>query len=72
MLAVRLGDRWSDCVVIPRATLHQEREANDLGTVIKDKNVILYLSFGTEDVICSKQNLQRYRNNFGRWPSISH
>lgn len=71
VLVVRHNERWADFVVIARSDLYDLRVNHELGSV-QDGDVIFSLSFSPDDVLCKGQSLQRYRNQWGRWPAIKH
>lgn len=71
VLVVRSQERWAEFIVISRKELYVLRVNHDLGSV-QDGDVIFSLSFSTDDVLCKGQSLQPYRNQWARWPRISH
>lgn len=68
VLALRAGDRW-EFVIIPRATLRRLHRRAGIGSVAGE-HVILNCRFTATEVLCSEADLQRYRNNWRRWPLI--
>jgi hypothetical protein len=71
IFAIRLGDRWTDFVVIDREDLANLHEAVGLGYEnAKAGELQLYLSFGPTSLICSDLSLQQYRNAWSRLPSV--
>ena len=37
-----------------------------------DGDVVIHLAFSESDVLCKKQSVQSYRNQWSKWPSIDH
>ncbi len=78
VFVVRIADRWREFVVISRQKLFELRELNNIGTMTIDKktgkkiSLTFTLAFKPNDVICSKQSLQQYRNCWDAWPIIDH
>jgi hypothetical protein len=66
VIALRKGDQW-EFLIIPRDPLWDEHRDNAIGSVIRG-NMILTLRFRAQDVLCSGQDFQRYRNNWQLWP----
>jgi hypothetical protein len=66
VFALRKEYQW-EFLAIPRDTLWEEHRDQGIGSVIRG-NVILTLRFRAQDVICSGQDFQRYRNNWQPWP----
>jgi len=77
VFAVRFETQWADFVIISRTELSRLHVTQGLGTLsgpkggTKDK-VVLTFSFRSNEVVCSKVNIQQYRNNWSPWPVVSH
>jgi hypothetical protein len=69
VFVVRHEGSWKDFLVISRDQLLEERTNNKIGTPSKGM-LSLYFSFTSKEVICSKQSLEKYRNNWSKWPEI--
>ncbi len=67
VFAVRLGERWSDFLIIPRAQLHRMSAAETGYLNSRAGELQLYFSFSPDEVTCSGQSWQRYRN---AWQTI--
>ncbi|HRI64733.1 MAG TPA: hypothetical protein PK156_10840 [Polyangium sp.] len=77
VFVARIADRWSEFVVIPRQELYSLRELKKVGSLTPSQktgkqNLVVTLAFKPDDVICSKQSLQQYRNCWDAWPIIDH
>jgi hypothetical protein len=71
LFANRLNDQWSDFVVISRADLRERNESGGMGYVHpRARELQLYLSFSPDALACSGQDLQPYRNAWGRLPVL--
>jgi hypothetical protein len=68
VLALRTGAQW-EFVPIPRNDLYQGVRNRGWGSRAGD-NVILTLRCHRDELLCSGSSLQRYRNNWERWPLI--
>jgi hypothetical protein len=67
VFAIRLGERWSDFVIVAR---HELVAASGLGLGYVNKRageLQLYLSFSPDGLRCSDQDWSRYRN---AWASL--
>ncbi len=71
VFVVRHDGSWKDFLVVSRDQLLEERANNKIGTPSKGM-LSLYFSFTSKEVICSKTSLEKYRNNWSRWPEIIH
>jgi hypothetical protein len=77
VFVVRVEDRWREFVIIPRQALYDLRELNNIGSLTKDsktgkQSLVVTMAFKPNDVTCSKQSLQQYRNRWDDWPIIDH
>jgi hypothetical protein len=71
LFAIRLDDRWIDFVVISRTALRQHHEEEGMGYVHpRNRELQLYLSFSQDGLVCSGQDLQRYRNAWATLPVL--
>jgi hypothetical protein len=71
VFALHSDERWSDFLVIPRATLWRLRNRHGLGNA-KKNDLFIRFSFSTHDVLCKGINFQRFRNNWTAWPVLQH
>lgn len=71
LLAVRYRESWRDFVVITRAELSEIHGMHGIGRDVGG-SVLFVLVFSEGDVLCVKQSLQAYRNNWSKWPAIDH
>ena len=71
IFTIRLDEQWKDKVIIRREVLLQLYEDFHMGTVVGD-NLMLYLTFETDKVKCSKIDMTTFLNNFADFPIISH
>jgi len=70
VLLARVEGKWSDLVIISSAEL---RDHLDLRTKEnKSKNVGITLAFVGKQVLCSKADFSRFRNDFTYFPRIEH
>jgi hypothetical protein len=74
VFAMRVRERWADFLVISRARLDTLR-VNDVGTeYVNEADNTSYLrlafSFGKDDVTCSGQSFQRYRDAWTSLPPL--
>lgn len=54
---------WAEFIVIPRKKLYDLRETKEnFGSPNGQGNLKLYMAFSENDLICSRQSLQGYRN----------
>lgn len=77
VFVVRVSEQWREFILIPRQELYDMREVNRIGTLTKDaktgkQHLVITLAFSPNDVACSKQSLQQYRNCWNDWPVINH
>jgi hypothetical protein len=71
IFAIRLDDRWADFLLITRLQLKELNEEAGVGYVNERAGELqLYLSFGPGTVVCSGQDLQRYRNAWHLLPVV--
>jgi hypothetical protein len=71
VFAIHCDGAWNDFLVIPRKDLMGLHEDQGVGRTDREK-LFLRISFSANDVLCSKYNLQAYRNNWDSWPIIRH
>ena len=71
VLAVRHKHRWSDFVLVPRATLYDLHVNQGVGTR-GAKSVVLRLGMTPNAVTCNRVDLSIYRGDWSRWPPIAH
>lgn len=71
VFAVRLDERWTDFVLVDRATLYELHEVHGLGSVVRE-HLLLEMTFSAGALRCQAQSLQRFRNDWSRWPTIAH
>ena len=77
IFVTRVDDCWKDFVIIPRRDLDVLRQQRQIGTLSTHKttgqlSLMLTFAFKPNDVTCSKQSLQQYRNSWAFWPVIDH
>jgi len=71
VLVVRHQERWTEFLVIGREDLYELHAMHNLGSEQED-SVVFSISFAADDVLCKKQSLKSYRNQWSRWPIIRH
>jgi hypothetical protein len=69
---VRKRNKWSDMLIIPRTTLYELWQENQVGTVSQDQNLLIYFSFKEQKVTCSKTDFTSFVDNFEDFPIIEH
>jgi hypothetical protein len=68
---IRLGDRWTDFMVIGRAVLALLSRFKGVGYEnLRAEELQLYFSFSPESVLCSDHDMQPYRNAWGLLPVL--
>jgi hypothetical protein len=71
IFAIRLGEQWSDFMILPRVDLHLQSRDLEVGYVNRAAGELqLYLSFSPQTVQCSGQDWQRYRNAWANLPAF--
>jgi hypothetical protein len=68
VFALRIESGW-EFVIIPRAKLDLERTTHGLGTTVEG-SLILTFRYREDQVLCSGQDFQVYRDNWAEWPVI--
>ena len=69
---VRRDYKWVKTLIIRRDTLNNLYELSAIGSTIKDKTLMLYISFQVNDVKCSDVDFSQFVDNFSEFPDISH
>jgi hypothetical protein len=69
---VRKQNKWSDILVIPRETLLDLYRKHQIGTLVQDDTLMLYMSFKDGKIICSKVDFTPFLDNFEDFPFIEH
>jgi hypothetical protein len=63
--------QWSDLLVIPREELADLFSENQIGSLANGQ-LIIYINFQDEKIMCSKVDLKQFHNNFEDFPIINH
>lgn len=71
VFAVRHANRWSDFVLVPRATLYDLHMNQSVGTR-GGQSVVLRLGMSSRGVTCNGIDLSTHRADWSRWPPIAH
>jgi hypothetical protein len=66
LFSLRRNSAW-EFMAIPQQELYREYLNYQIGSPTGE-NLVLYFAFKAEEVMCGNRNLQRYRNNWARWP----
>lgn len=71
VFANRLNYKWMSFLVVSREDLYDLYNIHEIGTV-HENTLVLYMAYKKEQVICSKQELSSYIDNWSDWPIIEH
>ena len=69
---VRHKDKWANMLIINRDTLNDLYESLNIGSVSKDKNLMIHISFEGKTVTCSNVDFSSFIDNFSEFPPIEH
>ena len=69
---VRHEDKWAKMLIIKRARLNDLYESYNIGSVSKEKNLMLHISFQGKEVRCSDVDFLPYVDDFSEFPHIEH
>ena len=69
---VRHEDKWAKMLIIKRARLNDLYESFNIGSVSKEKNLMLHISFQGKEVKCSDVDFSSYVDDFSEFPPIEH
>jgi hypothetical protein len=69
---IRHNHRWLTPLLISRSDLLDKYKINNMGTLTKDGNLLIYFSFHGDKITCSNTDLTIYANNFSLFPNIPH
>ncbi len=69
VFAVRHGSDWGPYLIIGRPDLLEEYEVHRLGSASNDK-LLLRLVYEGERLRCGKRDLNKFRNEWSRWPVL--
>ena len=69
---VRHKDKWANMLIVNRDTLNDLYESFNIGSVSKDTNLLLHISFDDQSVKCSDIDFSSYVDNFSEFPHLEH
>lgn len=72
VFVLRLDHRWRDFIVAPRGDLWTLHTTRALGTTTKTGGLVLTLVVREGAVTCSGEDVSAWRDDFSRWPTITH
>lgn len=71
VLLIRHQEAWSDYLIVTRSELNSLHD-NGLGSDDGQGSLTIAIGFQEGTAVCKNISLQPYRNNWGRFPPVSH